>query len=123
MNRIIFEGIIKIAKEQLDTDISAWDIEDKWEFVKEHREEYQSFFGKLFSMENNPEPLTEPYYLPIKNLCPDCEIAKIKIQRFMNNKPQKYDNTITITLRQDWMGVGWHLHDVKFGTYEPFSGE
>ena len=123
MNRIIFDAVIKIAKEQLDTDIKPWPMKQKWEFIKEHHEIYAPFFGSLHTMEEYPEPLTEPYYLPIKNLCPDCEINKIKIQRFMDNKPNKYDNTITLTLRQDWAGVGWHIHDVGFGTYVPFSGD
>jgi len=118
MNRVIFDAVIKIAKEQLDTDIQSWSMKRKWEFIKEHYKTYASFFGRLHTMEEHPEPLTELYYLPIKNLCPDCELNKIKIQRFMDNKPQKYDNTINLTLRQDWAGVGWHLHDVEFGTYD-----
>ena len=117
MNRVIWDGVVKIAKEQLDIDISSWSMKNKWGFIKEHYKTYAPFFGSLYSMEEHPEPLTEPYYLPIKNLCPDCELNKIKIQEFMDDKPQKYDNTITLTLRQDWMGVGWHLHGVEFGVY------
>ena len=123
MNRVIWDGVVKIAEEQLDTDISKWSIKRKWEFIKEHYKTYAPFFGGLHGMEEHPEPLTEPYYLAIKNLCPDCELNKIKIQEFMDDKPQKYDNTITLTLRQDWMGAGWHIHEVEFGVYEPFSGK
>ena len=115
MNRIIWNAVVKIAKEQLDTDISGWSMRSKWQFIKDNHETYKHFFGEMYEMEG----LSSSYSLPVKNYCPDCELNKLKIQRFRDNRPNKYDNTITITLRQDWgMGDVWHLHDVEFGTYD-----
>ena len=115
MNRIVWDAVVKIAKEQLDTDISDWSMRSKWQFIKDNHEAYKSFFGGMYEIEG----LSSTYSLPIKNYCPDCELNKIKIQHFRDNRPNKYDNQITITLRQDWSGVDvWHLHEVKIGTYD-----
>jgi len=62
---------------------------------------------------------SQPFTITVKKDCETCEKNLEEIQTFMDNKPLKYGNKLTLTLHQDfWGGNVWHIDAVEIGNYE-----
>ena len=59
--------------------------------------------------------------IPTHPKCEKCKLELENLEEFMKNRPWKYGSRATLEIRQDFLGDGWHLHNVQFDNYEAES--
>ena len=112
MSKTVRDGIIEIAKHNGD-DVSILSERGLWEYVRDHWLSYLEFFGKLYAEGD----MTQPFTITLKKYCPECELNLLDFEDRLKHLP-KYDNEVTLTLRQDWWGGNvWHIYKVEWGRY------
>jgi len=113
MEKRIRDKILEVAKEHGD-DLEYLAPKELWGYVLEHGERFASFFGELYAEGD----MVQTFTLPLKKYCPQCEINLINLAHRRESKPNKYDNKMVLTFRQDWLGGDvWHLHKIEWGNY------
>ena len=56
--------------------------------------------------------------LYFKDGCEKCEESLERLTNFLEKRPWKYGSRITMEIRQDYMGGGWHLEVTKIDNGE-----
>ena len=56
--------------------------------------------------------------LHFSDKCGVCEVELEKLKEFIENRPWKYGCRATLEIRQDFLGNGWHLHNVTVDNHE-----